>query len=102
MDKAKRKAIIAGNWKMNKTASEAAVLQGANLAEAQSFMDYLLSERSKDLLASKGYPLLWRVSDYAHDDGRKMMIGDLLLAVDDLSWTAGQKSVIIQQWLNAQ
>jgi len=26
MDKAKRKAIIAGNWKMNKTASEAAVL----------------------------------------------------------------------------
>ena len=25
MDKAKRKAIIAGNWKMNKTASEAAV-----------------------------------------------------------------------------
>lgn len=24
MDKAKRKAIIAGNWKMNKTASEAA------------------------------------------------------------------------------
>ena len=23
MDKAKRKAIIAGNWKMNKTASEA-------------------------------------------------------------------------------
>jgi len=45
---------------------------------------------------------LWRVSDYAHDDGRKMMIGDLELAVDDLSWTAGQKSVIIQQWLNAQ
>lgn len=30
------------------------------------------------------------------------MIGDLELAVDDLSWTAGQKSVIIQQWLNAQ
>ena len=54
-----------------------AILQGANLAEAQSFMDYLLSEHSKDLLASKGYPLLWRVSDYAHDDGRKMMIGDL-------------------------
>ena len=80
----------------------AAILQGANLAEAQSFMDYLLSEHSKDLLASKGYPLLWRVSDYAHDDGRKMMIGDLELAVDDLSWTAGQKSVIIQQWLNAQ
>ena len=79
----------------------AAILQGANLAEAQSFMDYLLSEHSKDLLASKGYPLLWRVSDYAHDDGRKMMIGDLELAVDDLSWTAGQKSVIIQQWLNA-
>ena len=26
MDKAKRKAIIAGNWKMNKTASEAAKL----------------------------------------------------------------------------
>ena len=26
MDKANRKAIIAGNWKMNKTASEAAIL----------------------------------------------------------------------------
>ena len=26
MDKAKRKAIIAGNWKMNKTATEAAQL----------------------------------------------------------------------------
>ena len=26
MDKARRKAIIAGNWKMNKTASEAAKL----------------------------------------------------------------------------
>lgn len=80
----------------------AAILQGQNLQEAQAFMDYLLSERSKDLLASKGYPLLWRVSDYAHDDGRKMMIGDLQLAVDDLSWTAGQKSAIIQQWLNAK
>ena len=26
MDKAKRKAVIAGNWKMNKTATEAAAL----------------------------------------------------------------------------
>lgn len=80
----------------------AAILQGAHLEEAQAFMDYLLSEHSRNLLASKGYPLLWRVSDYAHDDGRKMMIGNLQLAVDDLSWTAGQKSAIIQQWLNAQ
>ena len=31
MDKAKRKAIIAGNWKMNKTASEAAVLVDLSL-----------------------------------------------------------------------
>lgn len=77
----------------------AAILQGRNLETAQEFIDFLLSEQSRDLLASKGYPLLWRVSDYAHDDGRKMMIGDLLLAVDDLSWTAGRKSAIIQQWL---
>ena len=28
MNKAKRKAIIAGNWKMNKTATEAAALIG--------------------------------------------------------------------------
>lgn len=79
----------------------AAVLKGNNLEEAHCFMDYLLSKQSKDLLASKGYPLLWRVSDYTHDDGRKMMIGNLQLAVDDLSWTAGQKSAVIQQWLNA-
>ena len=26
MDKAKRKAVIAGNWKMNKTATEAGLL----------------------------------------------------------------------------
>ena len=29
MDKAKRKAIIAGNWKKNKTATEAATLEDA-------------------------------------------------------------------------
>ena len=31
MDKAKRKAIIAGNWKMNKTATEAAQLDAKKL-----------------------------------------------------------------------
>ena len=35
MDKAKRKAIIAGNWKMNKTASEAAVLADLQRSERQ-------------------------------------------------------------------
>lgn len=79
-----------------------AILQGNNLEEAQAFMDYLLSDKSKDLLASRGYPLLWRVGDYSHDDGRKMMVGDLDVAVDDLSWTAGQKSTIIQEWLTAR
>lgn len=79
-----------------------AVLQGEHPEEAQDFMDYLLSKASQDLLAAEGYPLLWRVSDYAHDDGRKMMVGNLMVAIDDLSWTAGQKSAIIQQWLNAQ
>ena len=42
MDKAKRKAIIAGNWKMNKTASEAAKLVDELIPAVKDVMIFMV------------------------------------------------------------
>ena len=51
MNKAKRKAIIAGNWKMNKTATEAAALIGELVpaGERRRLRAWLSARRSPDL-----------------------------------------------------
>ena len=80
-----------------------ALLNSKNLITAQEFVDYLLSEQAQNALAEAGVPRLWRASDYTHDDGRKLFVGENLpVAIDDLSWTAGQKEHIIRQWLEAK
>ncbi len=80
----------------------AAVLEnGKNLAEAQAFLDYLMSDRSEELLLNNGYQNIWHVKHYPYNDGRRELIGDVHVPADDLSWTAVYKGEIIQEWLRA-
>ena len=55
MDKAKRKAIIAGNWKMNKTATEAAKLVDELIPASRT-----LAARSSSALRTPIWSRLWR------------------------------------------
>lgn len=72
-----------------------------NLNEAHSFVDYLISDDSEALLRSKGYHYIWHAKNYPYNDGRKELIGNVKVPVDDLSWTAVEKNEIISQWLKA-
>jgi ABC-type Fe3+ transport system substrate-binding protein len=72
-----------------------------NIDEAHSFVDYLISDDSEALLRSKGYHYIWHAKNYPYNDGRKELIGNVKVPVDDLSWTAVEKNDIISQWLKA-
>ncbi|MBR4958118.1 MAG: hypothetical protein IKY55_01715 [Phascolarctobacterium sp.] len=72
-----------------------------NLEEARSFVDYLISDDSEALLRSKGYHYIWHAKNYPYNDGRKELIGNVKVPVDDLSWTAVEKNDIISQWMKA-
>lgn len=79
-----------------------AVLNKAdNMDEARGFIDYLISDESETLLRSKGYQYIWHAKNYPYNDGRKELIGNVNVPVDDLSWTAVEKNEIISQWLKA-
>ena len=69
--------------------------------EAHSFVDYLISDDSEALLRSNGYHYIWHAKNYPYNDGRKELIGNVKVPVDDLSWTAVEKNEIISQWLKA-
>lgn len=81
----------------------AAIMKNArNEEQAQMFLDYLMSDESINELNRKGYPYIWHVKYYPYNDGRRELIGNVKVPVDDLNWTAAYKSEIIKQWLNAQ
>lgn len=81
----------------------AAMMNGAaDAAEAQNFLDYLMSDGNEALLAKNGYQYMWHVKNYPYNDGRRELIGDVQVPVDDLSWTAVEKSTIIKTWLEAR
>ena len=81
--------------------SGAAVLNGPNRETACKFIDYLLSERAADIVDAAGHQLVWSLSSAAGDNMRRRYTGRLLTPVDDLSWTAAQKSEIISRWQSA-
>lgn len=81
----------------------AAVIKGsANTEEAQEFLDYLMSDKSTELLSVNGYYYIWHVKDYPHNNLRQELLGNIAVPVDDLSWTAIEKNDIIRQWLSAK
>ncbi len=78
----------------------AAVMNKANnLEAARDFIDYLVSDESQALLRSAGYHYIWHAKNYPYNDGRKELIGNVNVPVDDLSWTAVEKEEIVAEWL---
>ena len=80
----------------------AAIMQGAqNLSNAQNFLDYLMSDSGEAVLLRNGYHYMWHVKNYPYNGGRRELIGNVHVPVDDLGWTAVYKNDIIRKWLNA-
>lgn len=80
----------------------AAVMRSAvNTAEARNFLDYLMSDEGMDVLPINGYHYMWHVKKYPYNDGRKELIGNVQVPVDDLGWTSEYKNEIINKWLKA-
>ena len=81
----------------------AAVMRSAeHVEEAHAFLDYLMSDEGMELLPENGYHYIWHVKKYPYNDGRRELLGNISAPVDDLGWTAGAKSEIIRQWLQAK
>ncbi|MDY4920196.1 MAG: extracellular solute-binding protein [Phascolarctobacterium sp.] len=81
----------------------AAIIKGAPHEElAKHFLDYLMSDEGVALLTNNGYHYMWHVKNYPNNVGRKELLGNLQVPVDDLGWTSTYKSEIIKKWLNAQ
>lgn len=82
--------------------SGAAIMRNAeNLAAAQSFLDYLMSDDGETVLRRNGFYYIWHVKNYPYKDDRRDLIGNVQVPVDDLSWTSEYKNEIIHQWLGA-
>ena len=81
----------------------AAIIKGApHEALAQQFLDYLMSDEGAELLPQNGYHYMWHVKNYPYNVGRRELIGNVRVPVDDLSWTSTYKSEIIKKWVNAR
>lgn len=81
----------------------AAIMRNAeHVDEAKAFLDYLMSDEGMELLPENGYHYIWHVKKYPYNDGRRELLGNVSVPVDDLGWTAGSKSEIIRMWLNAK
>ena len=81
----------------------AAIMRGApNGQLAQQFLDYLMSDEGAELLPKNGYHYMWHVKNYPYNDGRRELIGNVQVPVDDLSWTSTYKGEIIKKWVNAR
>ncbi len=81
----------------------AAILQGAPHEQtAQNFLDFLMSDEGEQVLQNSGFHYMWHVKNYAYNDDRRQLVGNVQVPVDDLSWTAGYKSEIIRQWNEAR
>ena len=80
----------------------AAIIKGAPHEQiAKSFLDYLMSDEGAELLPKNGYHYMWHVKNYPYNDGRRELIGNVQVPVDDLSWTSTYKNEIIKKWVNA-
>ena len=80
----------------------AAVMDKAtNIEAARNFIDYLLSDNSEAALRAEGYHYIWHAKNYPYNDGRKELIGNVNVPVDDLSWTAVSNEEIVAEWLKA-
>lgn len=80
----------------------AALMRNAPDSElGRNFLDYLMSDAGETLLRQNGYYYMWHVRDYPYNDGRRELIGNVQVPVDDLSWTSVYKADIIHQWLSA-
>ena len=80
-----------------------AIMQGApNVQEARKFIDYLMSDEGAKLLPDNGYHYMWHVKNYPNNVGRRELIGNVQVPVDDLGWTSTYKNEIIRQWLEAK
>ena len=79
--------------------SGAAVLNGPNNAAAGKFIEYLLSNRAAEIVAEKGHGLVWSLSAAADDELRSQYTGKMLTPVDDLSWTAGRRPMLLNAGL---
>lgn len=81
----------------------AAIMRNAeHVDEAKAFLDYLMSDEGMELLPENGYHYIWHVKKYPYNDGRRELLGNISVPVDDLGWTAGDKNEIIRAWLNAK
>ena len=81
----------------------AAIMRNAeHVEEARAFLDYLMSDEGMELLPDNGYHYIWHVKKYPYNDGRRELLGNISVPVDDLGWTASSKSEIIRAWLNAK
>lgn len=69
-------------------------------AEAQKFVDYLLSDDCVNLLANNNV-LRWHVKFYSSDEERQRLIGNTQIAVDDLGWISMSRKDIIKRWKKA-
>lgn len=80
----------------------AALLRHAdNVAQGKAFLDYLMSDEGMELLPGQGFHYMWHVKKYPYNDGRRELIGNVRVPVDDLEWTSVYKSEIIRQWQEA-
>lgn len=69
-------------------------------AEAQKFVDYLLSDDCVNLLANNNVQR-WHVKFYSSDEERQRLIGSTQIAVDDLGWISMSRKDIIKRWKKA-
>ena len=81
----------------------AAIIKGAAHGQlARNFLDYLMSDEGAELLPKNGYHYMWHVKNYPYNDGRRELIGNVQVPVDDLSWTSTYKAEIIKKWTQAK
>lgn len=94
-------ATVVEDANRNLLTGAAVISSSKHQEEARSFLDYLMSDDSMQVLQNNGYRYLWHVKDYPHNNLRKELLGNVQVPVDDLSWTAVEKNEIIRQWLSA-
>ena len=69
--------------------------------EAQALVDYLLTDYGGEALRNAGFSYYWHAKEYLRNNNRQEILGNIIVPVDDLEWTAGSKDEIIERWLAA-
>lgn len=92
-------ATVVKDANRNMLTGAAVLVHSGNKDKAREFLDYLMSDESEALLRNSGYQYMWHVKHYPYNDGRRRLIGNVQVPVDDLGWTAGYKRDIIKAWM---